>query len=85
MSPANDLPGIIDSHVHEANSALVRQFYFLRQGVTTVCDLGSPLSALTPNSFDAGYGSTARVFRSGPDHQSAAGLSGRWRVFVSGE
>lgn len=60
------LPGIIDSHVHEANSALVRQFYFLRQGVTTVCDLGSPLTALTSNSFDAGYGSSARVFRSGP-------------------
>lgn len=58
------LPGIINAHVHEASSNLVRKFYFLRKGVTAVCDLANPLS--NTRQLDDGYGLTARRFYSGP-------------------
>ena len=62
------MPGIINSHVHETASALVRQFYYLNHGVTTVCDLGTPISAFPRfrESRAQGYGLTARGFYSGP-------------------
>jgi imidazolonepropionase-like amidohydrolase len=60
------LPGIINSHVHETASALVRQFYFLYRGVTATCDLGTPLNSMSRYEDNEGYGLTARGFRSGP-------------------
>ncbi|MBI4785938.1 MAG: amidohydrolase family protein [Chloroflexi bacterium] len=60
------LPGIINSNVHEVSSPLVRQFYYLRHGVTTVCDLGTALDAMRNFQDSSGYGLTARGFRSGP-------------------
>jgi imidazolonepropionase-like amidohydrolase len=60
------LPGIINSHVHEASSALVRQFYFLNHGVTSVCDLATPLTGMTGFKNDAPHRLTARGFYSGP-------------------
>jgi len=60
------LPGIINAHVHETASALVRQFYFLDVGVTATCDLGAPLVSIPRYKDNAGYGLTARGFVSGP-------------------
>ncbi len=60
------LPGIINSHVHEAGSALVRRFYFLQRGVTAVCDLGAPLTSMPQYKNHDAYGLAARGFLSGP-------------------
>ena len=59
------MPGIINSHVHEAQSALIRKYYFLIRGVTTACDVGSPIEVM-PEFIDKSYGLTARGFRAGP-------------------
>ncbi len=59
------LPGVVNAHAHDAASALVRQYYFLTNGVTTVCDMATPLSSI-PQFQDQGLGLTARGFRSGP-------------------
>lgn len=60
------LPGIINSHVHESTSPIIRQFYFLKRGVTTVCDLGTALTSMKRAPVQSEYGLTARVFFSGP-------------------
>ena len=39
------LPGIVDSHVHSAAAPKVRRT-FLEAGITTVCDLGSPIDSM---------------------------------------
>jgi imidazolonepropionase-like amidohydrolase len=60
------LPGIIDSHVHSTADAAVRR-EFLTEGVTAVCDLGSPLVAMP--LFEQAYIDelpVARGFRAGP-------------------
>ncbi|MBN2416370.1 amidohydrolase family protein [bacterium] len=59
------MPGIINAHVHHGASPDVRR-EFLRRGVTTVCDLGSPWSELesglaAPCDFPA-----ARFIYAGP-------------------
>ena len=56
------MPGIINSHVHEAQSALIRKYYFLIRGVTSACDVGSPIEVM-PEFIDKSYGLTARGFR----------------------
>jgi imidazolonepropionase-like amidohydrolase len=60
------LPGVINSHVHEISSALVRQAYFLDHGVTAACDLGTPLISMPRFKENQQYGLTARGFTSGP-------------------
>jgi imidazolonepropionase-like amidohydrolase len=60
------LPGIINSHVHETTSALVRRFYFLDRGVTTTCDLSTPLAAMARAKEEGGSKLTARNFIAGP-------------------
>ncbi|MCI0475673.1 MAG: amidohydrolase family protein [Anaerolineales bacterium] len=70
------LPGIINSHVHESTSPLVRQFYFLKRGVTTVCDLATPLTSIPRASTRTEYGLVARVFFSGPIINAPLGYPG---------
>lgn len=60
------LPGIINSHVHEITSPLVRQFFFLTHGVTSACDLATPLKSMSTFQDNQRYGLTARGFRAGP-------------------
>jgi imidazolonepropionase-like amidohydrolase len=60
------LPGIINAHVHQTAYATYRQ-PFLAQGVTAVCDLGSPLEHIPLFEQDqAQSGPAARGFRAGP-------------------
>jgi imidazolonepropionase-like amidohydrolase len=70
------LPGIINSHVHEVASALVRQFYFLDRGVTAACDLGAPLESMPRFKEHSAYGLTARGFVSGPLINAPGGYPG---------
>lgn len=68
------LPGIIDAHVHGASDPAIRR-EFLISGVTTVCDLGSPLDDMP--QFDEGYldqDPVARGFRAGPIITAPGGL-----------
>lgn len=60
------LPGIIDSHVHSSASPSVRRT-FLKAGVTSVCDLGSPIESMPEflKTRDSGK-LAARGFRAGP-------------------
>jgi imidazolonepropionase-like amidohydrolase len=60
------MPGIINSHVHHAASAEQRR-RFLEEGVTTVCDLGTPLAEL-PQFDERGVEGhpVARGFFAGP-------------------
>jgi imidazolonepropionase-like amidohydrolase len=60
------LPGIINAHVHGASNAAVRRVYFLLKGVTSVCDMGSPLKQMPAFAGDHVKGPAARGFRSGP-------------------
>ena len=60
------LPGIINSHVHHGGSAEERR-RFLEEGVTTVCDLGSPLEELAGfEDSRIADGPVARGFFAGP-------------------
>ena len=68
------LPGIIDAHVHGASDPAIRR-EFLINGVTAVCDLGSPLADMP--QFDEGYlgqEPVARGFRAGPIITAPGGL-----------
>ena len=68
------LPGIIDSHVHSASDPVIRR-EFLINGVTSVCDLGSPLEDMS--QFDEGYlgqDPIARGFHAGPIITAPGGL-----------
>jgi hypothetical protein len=60
------LPGIINAHVHGTSNAAVRRVYFLLKGVTSVCDMGSPLKQMPQFAQDHTRGPTARGFKSGP-------------------
>ncbi|MBI5034907.1 MAG: amidohydrolase family protein [Chloroflexi bacterium] len=60
------MPGIINAHVHSASSPLVRKYYYLRHGVTTVCDVGSAMPDMPRFADNSGYAFTARGFRTGP-------------------
>ena len=54
------LPGIINAHVHGASNAAVRRVYFLLKGVTSVCDMGSPLKEMPAFAHDHVSGAAAR-------------------------
>ena len=60
------LPGIINAHVHLAASPSVRLLYFLRMGVTSVCDMGSSLRQMPLFAQEHATGPAARGFKSGP-------------------
>lgn len=70
------LPGIINSHVHEVMSPLVRQFYFLKRGVTSACDVATPLTSMKRAPVRSEYGLTARAFFSGPIINKPLGYPG---------
>lgn len=61
------LPGIINAHSHNATSAAARRILFLLDGVTSVCDLGTPLMRM-PHLEEKGIqaGPAARGFKAGP-------------------
>lgn len=68
------LPGLIDSHVHDTWSPEVRR-EFLELGVTSVCDLGSPIERMDEFEQDAWNGKpVARGFRAGPIFTAPGGL-----------
>jgi imidazolonepropionase-like amidohydrolase len=70
------LPGIIDAHTHGTSDPAVRRD-FLEGGVTTVCDLGSPLSEMP--QFDqaiVGEDPVARGLKAGPILTAPGGLPG---------
>jgi imidazolonepropionase-like amidohydrolase len=60
------MPGIINAHMHGGASPSVRRFSFLLKGVTSVCDMGSPLRQMPLFTRDHAGGPAARGFRSGP-------------------
>jgi imidazolonepropionase-like amidohydrolase len=70
------LPGFIDSHTHStSNTALRREF--LTNGVTAVCDLGSPLDQLAEFSITAYQDQpAARGIAAGPILTAPGGLPG---------
>jgi imidazolonepropionase-like amidohydrolase len=68
------LPGLIDSHVHDTWSPQVRR-EFLEVGVTSVCDLGSPIERMADFELDTWNGKpVARGFRAGPIFNAPGGL-----------
>ncbi len=70
------LPGFVDAHVHSASDPGLRR-EFLINGVTTVCDLGSPLADMP--EFDELYldaDPAARGYRAGPIITAPGGLPG---------
>jgi imidazolonepropionase-like amidohydrolase len=68
------LPGMIDSHVHETWDPEVRR-QFLELGVTSVCDLGSPIERMDDLKQDTWNGKpAARGFRAGPIVTAPGGL-----------
>jgi imidazolonepropionase-like amidohydrolase len=70
------LPGLIDSHVHSAYGLEVRR-RFLELGVTSVCDLGSPIVYISGFERDTWNDQpVARGFRSGPILTAPGGLPG---------
>jgi imidazolonepropionase-like amidohydrolase len=68
------LPGLIDSHVHNTWSPKVRR-EFLELGVTSVCDMGSPIERMPDFEQDTWKGQpVARGFRAGPIFTAPGGL-----------
>ena len=68
------LPGLIDSHVHTTWSPQVRR-EFLQVGVTSVCDMGSPIERMDEFEQDTWKGQpVARGFRAGPIFTAPGGL-----------
>lgn len=60
------LPGLINAHVHHSASVEQRR-RFLEEGVTTVCDLGTPLREMPLFAeTESTTGRAARVFYAGP-------------------
>lgn len=60
------LPGLINAHVHHSASVEQRR-RFLEEGVTTVCDLGTPLREMPLFAeTESTTGPAARVFYAGP-------------------
>jgi imidazolonepropionase-like amidohydrolase len=71
------LPGVINSHVHNVSSPATRRELFLLDGVTSVCDLGTPLSRM--GEFDEDEiqsGPAARGFKAGPIITAPGGYPG---------
>ncbi len=62
------LPGFVDSHVHLAHSPEMRRERYLLQGVTRICDMGTPLSGIPVlrRQRDAMGRSTAGAHCTGP-------------------
>lgn len=70
------LPGIVDAHVHSASDPAVRR-EFLMDGVTTVCDLGSPLEDMARFAEDhLDQAPAARGLKAGPILTAPGGLPG---------
>jgi imidazolonepropionase-like amidohydrolase len=70
------LPGIVDAHVHSASDPSVRR-EFLMDGVTTVCDLGSPLEDMARFAEDhLEQAPAARGLKAGPILTAPGGLPG---------
>jgi imidazolonepropionase-like amidohydrolase len=71
------MPGIIDSHTHTGGDLKARQRY-LSEGVTSVCDLGSPILSLSRSHRAESYEghSIARLTQSGPIMTIQGGLPG---------
>lgn len=68
------LPGWIDSHVHNAFDPVLRR-RFLEIGITSVCDLGSPLERMEEFKTDSFEGkSVARGLKAGPIITAPGGL-----------
>ena len=68
------LPGLIDSHVHNAFTPSVRR-KFLEAGITSVCDLGSPIRRMPEFSRSQDRGlPVARGFKAGPIFTAPGGL-----------
>jgi hypothetical protein len=70
------LPGFIDAHTHSTSDPAVRR-EFLTNGVTTVCDLGSPLDQLAEFGVDSFQDQLiARGIAAGPIITAPGGLPG---------
>jgi imidazolonepropionase-like amidohydrolase len=70
------LPGFIDAHTHGTSDPAVRRD-FLTDGVTSVCDLGSPLTDLSEFELDRiGEDPVARALFAGPILTAPGGLPG---------
>jgi imidazolonepropionase-like amidohydrolase len=68
------LPGFIDAHTHGTADPSVRRS-FLVGGVTTTCDLGTPLSEMEPFALaDDGQDPVARGIHAGPILTAPGGL-----------
>lgn len=68
------LPGLIDSHVHNAFDPALRR-RFLEIGITSVCDLGSPLTRMSLFARTEHEGEpAARGFKAGPIITAPGGL-----------
>jgi imidazolonepropionase-like amidohydrolase len=68
------LPGWIDSHVHNAFDPALRR-RFLEIGITSVCDLGSPLERMEEFKIDFFEGKpVARGLKAGPIITAPGGL-----------
>jgi imidazolonepropionase-like amidohydrolase len=68
------LPGWIDSHVHNAFDPALRR-RFLELGITSVCDLGSPLKRMKEFRTDSYEGKpVARGLKAGPIITAPGGL-----------
>lgn len=68
------LPGFIDAHVHSTAESFLRR-EFLLGGITSVCDLGTPLDQI--DSFEEEYyreEPVARGFRAGPIITAVGGM-----------
>jgi imidazolonepropionase-like amidohydrolase len=70
------LPGFVDAHTHGTSDPAVRR-NFLTNGVTSVCDLGSPLTELPEFELDRiGEDPVARGLFAGPILTAPGGLPG---------
>ncbi|MFB0566620.1 MAG: amidohydrolase family protein [Candidatus Aminicenantaceae bacterium] len=68
------LPGIIDSHVHTAYAPEIRR-KLLEAGVTSICDLGSPIDKMNEFKLENfGQEPVARGLTAGPIVTSPGGL-----------
>ena len=77
------LPGIINAHVHSVSSADTRRRLFLLAGVTSVCDVGIPLSNMEEYEQDTSpSGAAARGFKAGSIVTAPGGYPGPYFGFV---
>ena len=76
------LPGVINSHVHTASTPATRRHLFLLDGVTSVCDLGIPLSLMEDLEQESSQsGLAARGFKAGPIVTAPGGYPGPYFGF----